>query len=92
MVTRIKDKELRTLGRGDDTRSHVEAQKANMGYLRDHYKELVEKYPNHWVVIEGGKVISAESNPSRLISKLSKIRTGDKVIYYLASPKRRMLL
>lgn len=92
MVTRMKDEELRTLGRWGKTRSHGEAQRANMDYLRDHYEELVKKYPNHWVMIGGGKVISAESNPGRFIGKLSRKRTGDKIVYYLASPKKRMLL
>jgi len=92
MVIRMKDEELRALGRLDKTRSHGEAQRANMEYLRGHYEELVKKYPNHWVMIGGGKIIGAESNPGRFISKLSRARRGDKIVYYLASPKKRMLL
>jgi len=92
MATKMKPEELEALSGRDKTVSDIEKKKANMAYLRDHYTELVKKYPNHWVMIGENKVISVESNPGQLITKLSRARTGDKMVYYLASPKKRMLL
>ena len=92
MAIKMKAKELETLGGRYETGSDIENKRANISYLRDHYGELVKRYPNHWVMIGGGKVISAESSPDRLIGKLSRIRTGNKIVYYLASPRQRMLL
>lgn len=71
---------------------HIEGQGVNVNYLRNNYERLMRKYPNHWVMISGGRVISVENSPDRFVEKLSKTRTRDKVLYYLASPKRRMLL
>lgn len=92
MVTRMKDEELMTPNIHETTKSFSEAQKTNMDYLRKHYDELIKKYPNHWVIIGDGKVIVTEHNPDRLVGKLSQAKTHDKMIYYLASPKKRMLL
>ena len=72
--------------------NQTEKQRANMDYLREHYEDLLAKYPNHWVMIGGGKVISTENNPDKLISKLSKTSASNKMVYYLASPRKRMLL
>jgi thymidylate kinase len=92
MATKMAPEELKALSGKGETGSDFENKRANMDYLRNHYEELVKKYPNHWVMISGGRVISAENSPDRFIGKLSKTRERDKVLYYLASPKRRMLL
>jgi hypothetical protein len=92
MVTRMKDEDLMTPDVQNTTKNYSEAQRVNMDYLRKHYKELIKKYPNHWVIILDGKVVVTERNPDRLVSKLSREKAGDKMVYYLASPKKRMLL
>lgn len=92
MVTKMRDEELGVVDRQDTTKDYIEEQKLNINYLRNHYEDLMKRYPNHWVMIWGGKVISAESNSSRFIGKLSRERARGKIVYYLASPKKRMLL
>jgi thymidylate kinase len=92
MVTRMRENEIRTNNKSRVLANRRDKQRANMEYLRKNYEELLRKYPNYWVVIKNGKIVSKEKNPNRLIGKLTRTRTGDKVIYFLASPKKRMLL
>ncbi len=92
MVTKMRAEEMGTQSKSGAVADQIEKQRANMDYLRDHYEELLKKYPNHWVMIGEGKVVSADSSPDRLIGKLSRIGTSNKIVYYLASPRKRMLL
>lgn len=92
MATKIKAEEIGTQRKSGAVADRIEKQRANMDYLRNHYEKLLKKYPNHWVIVSGGKVVDAESTASRLVKSISKTKTNDKLLYYLASPKKRMFL
>lgn len=92
MATKIKAEETGTQRKSGTVVDQIEKQRANMDYLRDHYEALLKKYPNHWVIVSGGKVVDTESNASQLIRSLNRVKSSNKLLYYLASPKKRMLL
>lgn len=92
MVTRMKAKELRVLGKQSKPKGYIEKQMANIDYMRNHYGDLIKKYPNHWVMIRNGRVMGAERNPDRFVDRLTRTRPSNSFLYYLASPKKRMLL
>jgi len=92
MVTKMKAEKLAAVSGRDTIRNRIEEQRGNMNYMRNHYEGLLKKYPNHWVIIRGGRVISAVSSADRLIESISKAKKGNDLLYYLASPKKRMLL
>lgn len=92
MVTKIKDEELGVLGRRGKTKDYIEKQRVNIDYLRNHYEDLMKRYPNHWLMIRNGRVMGAEHNPDRFVDRLAKTRTSNNFLYYLASPRKRMLL
>ncbi|MFC1915425.1 DUF5678 domain-containing protein [Chloroflexota bacterium] len=91
MVTKIKVGELGTLNE-ESIRGRMKEQRADRDYLVSHYNNLIKKYPNHWVVISGGKLILSENDPDKLLETLSKTRKDDMLIYYLADPEDIMLL
>lgn len=91
MVTKPKVEEQGTLNE-EGIRGRLKGQKADRDYLVSHYENLIKKYPNHWVVISGGKLILSENNPDKLLETLSETRKGDMLVYYLADPEDIMLL
>ena len=92
MVTEMKAGGVGAQRKSSAVGDRIEKQRANMDYLRDHYEELLKKYPNHWVIVSAGKVVDAESNASQLIRSVNRVKSSNKMLYYLASPKKRMLL
>ena len=91
MATKMKVDELEALD-GSNIRSRMKMQRADREYFQSHYQDLLSKYRNQWVVISGGKLIISESNPDRLMEALSRTRTEDMFVYYLADPEEGMIL
>ena len=92
MVTKMKAKELGILDKQSKPRGYLKKQMTSIEYMRDHYEDLIKKYPNHWVMVRNGRVIGVERNSDRFVDRLSKARTSNSFLYYLASPRKRMLL
>ena len=45
----------------------------NWGFIYDHYDELLEKYPEHWIAVVDKKVVAADLDPRQLVSDLREI-------------------
>jgi hypothetical protein len=91
MVTKINEKELKAIN-SKDVKVRMEGQRADRNYLRNNYQNLLKKYRNQWIVISGGKLIKAESNPDRLLTALDKSKKADMLVFYLADPEDFMIL
>lgn len=91
MAVRMKADELEALD-GVNIRSRIRAQRADSDYLIDHYRELLSKYRNQWVIISGGRLVKSERDPERLLDTLSKTRRKGMLVHYLADPEEVMLL
>lgn len=91
MATKMEARELQALD-VDRIRGRMKGQRADRDYLTSHYRELLGKHPNHWVVISGGKLIKSESNPDRLLEILSGTKREDMLVFFLADPEEGMIL
>ncbi len=91
MATKMKARELRALD-GDRIRERMQGQRADRVYLTSHYRELLEKYQNQWVVISGGKLVKIESDPTQLVETLSGTRREDMLVFFLADPEETLIL
>jgi len=91
MATKMRAREPMALD-VERIRGSMKMQRADRDYLISHYQELLGKYRHHWVVISGGKLIITESNPDRLMETLSKNKSNDMLIYYLADPEEAMII
>ena len=89
-MKRLKAEELKAFD-NSGTKARISNQWVDVDYLQSHYKELLSKYWNQWVMISGGKLIGSESNPDRLMKRLSRSRRDDMLVYYLADPKEVIL-
>jgi hypothetical protein len=93
MVRRMKDKELREASKTRGASRHNMMQKANMAYLRKHYKQLLKDHPNEWVLVRGGgKNVTVEKEPEEFEATLAKTRAADGFSFFLADPEDVMLL
>ena len=92
MVSRMEQQELNALGERSNSKNRLTKQRASMEYLRKHYDQLVREFPNQWVIISGGRLVGTESNADRFVERIGRSKGGNRVLYYLASPKKRMLL
>jgi len=39
-------------------------------YLQEHYEELLDRYPEHWVAVYDQSVVGVDTDPERLIEQL----------------------
>ena len=91
MVTKMKPRDLARFDKstiGD----LLDRQQADADYLKSHCTELLNKYPNHWVVISAGNVAAVENNPRKLLKVLEKLGGKDCLVHFLANPEKPMLL
>ncbi len=56
-----------------DTRTESRPFNENWEFIYDHYDELLEKYPEHWIAVVDKKVVAADPDPWGLVAKLRKI-------------------
>ena len=92
MATKVRTNEAGAQKTSGTVGERIAEQRTNMDYLRDHYDELLKKYPNHWVIVDAGKVINAESDAKQLIESIGKTSSSNSTLYYLANPEKRMFL
>lgn len=93
MVARIDSyKVMESMGGKEKVDSRFRKHHEDMDFLQEHYAQLKQQYPDHWIAISRRKVIASEDNPEYLRKTLSKIRAKDALIYYIADQEDSMIL
>jgi len=93
MVTKIKPEELtKSVGSSAEVKRHLEHQREGIEYLQNNYSELLGKYHNKWIVIEGNELIAVEDTPKQLMKHLDELKEKDVLLYYLADPEDLLIL
>jgi len=93
MVSRMNVEELEAFRRSFGGKNQRMELKANMAYLRRHYRQLLKDHPNHWVIITGGGgQVILEKDSEKFEQRLEETRSTGAVSHFLADPKPIMLI
>jgi hypothetical protein len=55
-----------------EAQKELEAFSKDANWLHDHYDELQERYPDHWVAVYNEKVVAASSDIDEMFAELKK--------------------
>jgi hypothetical protein len=68
--------------------------KANVEYLGQHRKALLDRYPDQWVAIAGGKLVGHHRELTRLLASLQRRHLDPRtsLVQFLSSKKRLYVL
>lgn len=78
----------------DEAREAWDAAEREQNFWRDHYGDLLQQYPDHFVAVRDGHVIAANPDLQRLLRKLKHhgVEPTQVWLRFLATDPRRLML
>jgi hypothetical protein len=77
----------------EETQEALVAADLEQDFWRDHYGELLQQYPDHFVAVQGGAVVATNPDLQQLLASLKHQGIEPTAVWvrFLASDPRRLM-